>query len=207
MTVVSAATAVATPKISAGDEGSEQEARGFEDAVGDVAGRELLRGQGQAGQEGRLGRRVSAADDREQGGEDKDDRRRGVERRRRGRRGEHRRHRGAAPEHHRAARVAIAEQAGERRGDRPRQQSDHGDPERPVGLEAVDSERDREAPAGEGDADPGEADQSQVAVVEVDRQRPQDHPQLACASLHRRPQDSQELGPEKSKVPRSEPGT
>ena len=47
-------------------------------------------------------------------------------------------------------------------------QGDDADRDRAAVLEAVDAEGDREAPAREGDPDPGDPEQAEVAVAEVD---------------------------------------
>ena len=151
---------------------------------------------GRAGQDRehrRLGRGVAAGGDREQRREDEDDVDRGIEARRHRRAGEDDRHRQAAEQQHRAPREAVGDHPGERRGQRPGQQPDQrheADAGDAVRLEAVDPEGDREAPAGEGDPDPGDPEQAEIAILEIDQEGSDDDVQLPCGFLHRPRQDS-----------------
>ena len=171
----------------AGEEGREEEAEVLHRAVGDVGGGELLRGLRQQRQHRRLGRRVAADRDGEEPGEGEDQPRGAVERGDVGGGGEDGRDRDAAADQDRPAREAIAEQAGEGRGDRAGSEADQGDDADggcAAMVEPVDAERDRERPGGEGGADPGDPENPEVAVAEIDEEGTKDRPDFPKRPLH-----------------------
>ena len=177
----------------AGGQRREQGAGVFHRAMGDVAGRELLRrlhqGRGQRG----VRRTVAAEGNREERREGEDDRRRCAERGGDGGPAEDDRAGDAAAEQHGPSRKAVDRQPDQRRGERAREEPDQGDeadPDRPVRLEAVDAEGDREAPHGKGAAEGRDTEQTHVAVGEIEHQGADARPQHPPTPLHHRPQDS-----------------
>ena len=159
----------------AGDEGGEKGADVLHHAVGDVAGRELLRRLHQGRRQRRVRGAVAAGGDGEESREGEDHRGRGVKGGGRG-----------WPQKRTAAvaaalasitdapREAVDQEADQRRDDRRRQEADQGDDadaRRPVRLEAVDAERDREAPGREGRAAGATPSRPMSRIGEIDDER------------------------------------